>query len=182
MAIDIMLPKVFTEDTDISGWLMSEKFDGVRGYWNGAALLSKHGAPIQPPEEFTRNFPPFAIEGEIWGGRGTFEQTVGVVKTRGPHPGWLTLKFAIFDVPEASGGFLKRIEKAKEWFNKHPSQYAFVILAPFWSSSRTADNLRSVPASVTKRGKTRRRLARQLPLNITACINPVSPSFLPFCG
>jgi DNA ligase-1 len=123
----IMLPKVYREGTNISGWLVSEKLDGVRGYWDGRRLISKHGRRFYPPAVFTRNWPDFALEGEIWGGRGTFEQTAGVVKRRKADPAWLKLKFAIFDVPEAAGGFRQRITKARQWFAGHPSPYAFVI-------------------------------------------------------
>jgi DNA ligase-1 len=43
------------------------------------------------------------------------------------HLGWLQLRFAIFDVPEALGTFTQRMEKALNWFEKHPAPYAFVI-------------------------------------------------------
>jgi DNA ligase 1 len=122
-----MLPGVYREQADVTGWLMSEKLDGVRGYWDGKQLLSKNGNVFHPPAEFTGGLPPFPVEGEIWGGRGSFEQTVAVVKRLQPHNGWLQLKLAIFDVPEAPGGFTQRIAKAKEWFAAHPSAYAFVI-------------------------------------------------------
>ena len=126
-AADLMLPHVYNDQTDVSGWLMSEKLDGIRGYWNGTQLLSKNGNQLYPPTEFIAGLPNFPLEGELWGGRGTFEQTASVVKTQKPHDGWLLLKFAIFDVPQASGGFTSRIAAAKSWFNAHPSPYAFVI-------------------------------------------------------
>ncbi len=122
-----MLPEVYTERVDVSGWLMSEKLDGVRGYWDGSRLVSKNGNIFYPPAEFVRDLPPFPVEGELWGGRGTFEQTVAIVKKETPHNGWLQLKLAIFDVPEAPGSFTQRIAKAKQWFTAHPSSYAFVI-------------------------------------------------------
>ncbi len=127
VALEVMLPQVYEEDIDISGWLVSEKLDGVRGYWDGKTLMSKNGNPFQPPTEFIENFPDFAIEGELWGGRGTFEQTIGIIKQQKAHPGWLDLKFAIFDVPDADSSFVQRIEKAKEWFLKNHSDFAFVI-------------------------------------------------------
>ena len=126
-ALDIMLPLVYEGDIDVSNWLMSEKLDGVRGYWDGRRLLSKNGAPFDPPRAFTRNFPDFEIEGEIWGGRNTFQKTIGVVKTHGPHAGWLDLKFAIFDAPTTPGGFEERLKRAADWFAEHPSEFAFVI-------------------------------------------------------
>ncbi len=126
-ALEIMLPQVYTENIDVSNWLVSEKLDGVRGYWDGKILLSKNNIPFHPPTAFVNNFPPFALEGEIWGGRGTFEKTISIVKKQQPHDGWLDLKFAIFDVPQATGGFTRRLQKAKDWFDNHPSQFAFVI-------------------------------------------------------
>jgi DNA ligase-1 len=126
-AAELMLPQVYTRQVDIRGWLMSEKLDGVRGYWDGKQMLSKNGNRFYPPAAFIRDLPPFPVEGEIWGGRDTFEQTVSIVKQQQPHDGWLQLKFAIFDVPLASGGFTERLAKANDWFAAQPSAYAFVI-------------------------------------------------------
>ena len=144
-APQIMLPKVYEENTDIAGWLVSEKLDGVRGYWDGKKLISKHGIPFHPPPEFLHNFPDFALEGEIWGGRGTFERTVAVVRRQQPNKGWLALKFAIFDVPDATGPFVQRLQKAKRWFAEHPSDYAFVIpQKPVNNNADLAETLRRV--------------------------------------
>ena len=112
---------------DVSGWVMSEKLDGVRGYWDGERLLSKNGNQFHPPKEFLDNFPPFAIEGEIWGGRETFQETVSTVAKKHPSNGWFKLRFGIFDVPELPGGFKERITMARKWFERHHSNYAFVI-------------------------------------------------------
>lgn len=128
LAAEHMLPQVYMGQKDVSGWLMSEKLDGVRGYWDGKQLLSKNGTLFKPPATFIRDLPPFPLEGEIWAGRRSFEQTVSIVKKQQPHNGWLHLKFAIFDVPKADGGFTRRIAQAKNWFARHPSAYAFVIL------------------------------------------------------
>jgi DNA ligase-1 len=128
LAAELMLPKVYVGQVDVSGWLMSEKLDGVRGYWDGKQLLSKNGNAFSPPAEFIRDLPPFPLEGELWGGRGSFEQTVSIVKKLQSHNGWLQLKFAIFDVPKMDSGFTQRIAEADKWFTQHPSSYAFVIL------------------------------------------------------
>ncbi len=126
-ALDILLPQVYTNSINVTGWLVSEKLDGVRGYWDGKKLVSKNGIPFQPPALFVQGLPPFALEGEIWGGRQTFAQTMSIIKRHQPHDGWLQLQFAIFDVPRAMGGFSQRLQKAKDWFKHQPSPYAFVI-------------------------------------------------------
>lgn len=126
-ASELMLPQVYSDQVDVSGWLMSEKLDGVRGYWDGKRMLSKNGNLLYPPATFLNDLPPFPLEGELWGGRGTFEQTVSIVQQKQPHNGWLQLKFAIFDVPKACGGFTERLTAANDWFAVHPSAYAFVL-------------------------------------------------------
>ena len=73
-ALELMLPLVYEDGIELSDWLMSEKLDGVRAYWDGKRLLSKNGRPFHPPRSFTKNFPAFPVEGELWAGRGTFEK------------------------------------------------------------------------------------------------------------
>ncbi len=126
-SLDIMLPQVYSDDIDVTGWLMSEKLDGVRGYWNGKQLFSKNGHPLYPPPEFTRNFPPFPLEGELWGGRETFLETVSTVRKQKAHTGWLKLQFAIFDAPQVTGGFTGRMQIVKEWFQQNPSKFIIII-------------------------------------------------------
>jgi len=126
-ALEIMLPNVYRDNIEVVGWWMSEKLDGVRGYWDGKNLYSKNGNLLHPPRDFTRDLPPFPLDGELWGGRGTFEKTVSIVKKQSPHQGWLDIQFAIFDVPQESGPFSTRIQIAQSWFSSHPSSFAFVI-------------------------------------------------------
>ncbi|GAB6191304.1 DNA ligase [Desulfocastanea catecholica] len=124
---EMMLPGVYVEGDDVAGWMFSEKLDGVRGYWDGEKLWSKNGKRFQPPAAFVRGLPGFALEGEIWAGRGTFEKTLSIVLQEEAHDGWLQLRFAIFDVPKTPGPFTLRLKKAQDWFADHPSPYAFVI-------------------------------------------------------
>ena len=122
-----MLPLADDGERDISGWLMSEKLDGVRGYWDGQRLWSKNGTLFQPPPAFVAGLPPFALEGELWAGRGSFETTAAIVQHQDDPAGWLQLRFGIFDVPQAPGSFRQRIAVASAWFAAHPSAHAFVI-------------------------------------------------------
>ena len=146
-ALDIMLPTVYEKGIDVTNWLMSEKLDGVRGYWDGRQLLSKNGIRLHAPPAFTRNFPGFAIEGELWGGRNTFEKTVGIVKKQEAHDGWLELTFAIFDVPAAAGGVEDRLKRATDWFARHPSDHAFVIdQRPVESHAHLSEALKRIEA------------------------------------
>jgi len=37
--------KIYTHKEEITGWVMSEKLDGIRGYWDGHQLLTRKGFP-----------------------------------------------------------------------------------------------------------------------------------------
>ncbi len=47
--LSLQKPKVYTSEEEITGWVMSEKLDGIRGYWNGKKLLTRKGLPLNPP-------------------------------------------------------------------------------------------------------------------------------------
>jgi hypothetical protein len=44
----------------------SEKYDGVRAYWDGNMLYSKYGLPLPVPPEWTKDFPIIPLDGELW--------------------------------------------------------------------------------------------------------------------
>lgn len=84
-------------DRDFTGWLCSEKLDGVRAMWNGKGqLLSRGGLVLPAPKSFIENFPRGVIlDGELWIARGMFSDTVSVIRTRAD---WSAVKFQTFDV------------------------------------------------------------------------------------
>jgi DNA ligase-1 len=45
---------------------MTEKYDGVRLYWNGTAFYTRQGKKLQVPESFTQQMPRIALDGELW--------------------------------------------------------------------------------------------------------------------
>lgn len=77
---DLMLLGTY-ENQDVQGWVMSEKLDGVRGYWDGKTLLSRQGLPLPAPTYFTAQFPPFAIDGELFSERNQFEEIASITKS-----------------------------------------------------------------------------------------------------
>ena len=104
---------------------MSEKLDGIRGYWDGVALYTKQGKKLHPPKKFTQNFPPFALDGELWSKRQDFEAIQSaVLKSNGT---WKRISYNIFEVPKAKGDFFKRLQKAKNWFQRHPNPHVKFI-------------------------------------------------------
>jgi DNA ligase-1 len=54
------------ESMDPTGWLMTEKYDGMRLYWTGKEFLTRQGKKVRAPEFFTKNLPKIALDGELW--------------------------------------------------------------------------------------------------------------------
>jgi len=116
-------PKTYTSEEEITGWVMSEKLDGIRGYWNGRQLMTRKGLPLNPPPWFIKNFPPFNLDGELWSKRGDFEFIQSTVLDKKPGNTWKKITYNIFEVPDEKGNFPSRLNKARVWFEAHKNNY-----------------------------------------------------------
>ncbi|MEK6766970.1 MAG: DNA ligase [Planctomycetota bacterium] len=125
--VPVMLALRWDEKIDIKGWWMSEKLDGIRGYWTGKEMVSRAGNPFHVPEWFTRNFPSTSLDGELWTGREQFSELVSIVRRENANAEWEKVRYLIFDAPQIEGGFEKRIEFAHHWFLEHPNQFVEVL-------------------------------------------------------
>ena len=123
----VMLAHRWNQKIDIKGWWMSEKLDGVRGYWTGKEMISRSGNPFRVPKWFTGNFPSTPLDGELWIGRRQFSELVGIIRRKIPGTQWEKVRYFIFDAPQVRGGFEKRLDFARRWFRQHPNPYAEVL-------------------------------------------------------
>src|SRR5690554_7069766 len=48
----LTLANTYDRQVDLSQYYVSEKYDGVRAYWNGKQLLSRSGKTIPAPKSF----------------------------------------------------------------------------------------------------------------------------------
>lgn len=125
-SIELQKPKTYTAQ-NINGWVMSEKLDGIRGYWNGKELLSRKGKKIYTPKYFLKNLPNFELDGELWTKRADFENIQNIVMDKNPSEDWKQVTYNIFEVPNAKGDFLERLEKARAWFKNNPNKNIRII-------------------------------------------------------
>ena len=111
---ELFLLKNYKQDSNISGWYMSEKLDGVRAYWDGEKLISRNGKVFTAPAFFTKKFPHRELDGELWSKHGDFSAISSIVNTQDSNKRWKSLTYNIFEVPNAKGTLLKRLSTIKE--------------------------------------------------------------------
>jgi DNA ligase-1 len=120
-------PKIYQGDENITGWFMSEKLDGIRGYWDGKRLKSKNGYTIHVPEWFIKDFPPFKLDGELWTKRADFENIQSIVLDDKPSSKWNEITYNIFEVPFSEGNFSQRLNYVKLWIKENNIKHIKVI-------------------------------------------------------
>jgi len=111
---EVMLANVYRQHEDVTQFWVSEKLDGVRARWDGRQLISRGGNVFVAPDWFVRNFPDSPLDGELWMGRGRYEDVVSVVRQLKPHDGWKAVKFMVFDLPANGGPFTERVEAMRQ--------------------------------------------------------------------
>lgn len=106
----LTLAKNWHVDLDPVAYLVSEKLDGVRAFWDGHVLRFRSGRTIAAPDWFTAALPATPLDGELWLGRGRFDRLSGIVRRSVPVDAeWRELRYMIFDVPGATGPFTERV-------------------------------------------------------------------------
>ena len=106
----LMLANVYRAGMPLADYWVSEKYDGVRGYWDGEQLWTRGGERIAAPAWFTAGWPRVPLDGELWAGRGRFSQAVSTVRQQSPDDdAWRGMRFMVFDLPAHGGPFSERI-------------------------------------------------------------------------
>ena len=124
----IQLANIYHKNIDIKNYLVSEKLDGVRAYWDGKNLISREGNVFNAPQWFVKDFPIEHLEGELWIARGKFEELSGIVRKQNPdESSWRKVRLMLFDMPQHHGIFVERLAAMKELVAKVQSPYLQII-------------------------------------------------------
>ena len=111
----LMLADVYRRGVSLDGFWVSEKYDGVRGYWDGKQLWTRGGEHVVAPAWFTAPLPRTALDGELWAGRGQFERALSTVRSQTPSDAaWREMRFMVFDLPAQPGIFDARLDALKK--------------------------------------------------------------------
>lgn len=113
----ISLAQQWSASTDPRGYIMSEKLDGMRAYWNGKKLWTRSGLPIIAPGWFLSALPAdLHLDGELFLGRQMFDECMSIARRTDASEEWKQLKYVVFDAPTVKGGIMNRLERAQKAF------------------------------------------------------------------
>ncbi len=106
----LLLAESWDGELDPTGYLLSEKLDGVRAFWDGIIFKSRGGHRYHAPAWFTAGLPLEPLDGELWIGRKKFQRTVSIVRRHDEPDSWKEVRFLVFDAPADEGPFEKRLK------------------------------------------------------------------------
>jgi DNA ligase 1 len=116
---NVLLAQEYKTGIDVTQYLISEKFDGVRAVWDGSAFHTRQGNVINAPIWFTKDLPKTPLDGELWLGRGQFDALSGAVRKDVPIDAeWQHITYNVFELPEAAGTFEARAKRIVEIVKK----------------------------------------------------------------
>ena len=125
---DLLLPQLYSPGKNVLGWVMSEKLDGVRAYWDGKTLSFRSGKKIMAPDWFIKALPGFALDGELWTKRDDFANISAIVRKKVPdEKQWRKIGYYIFEVPGQKGNLLQRLAVLKRYLKQHDVRFIHVI-------------------------------------------------------
>lgn len=106
----LLLANLYHPGIDLNDYWVSEKYDGMRAYWDGTQLKTRGGETIHAPHWFVSNWPKVPMDGELWAGRGNFAAVISTARMRKPdNRSWRQLRFMVFDLPAHGGSFNERL-------------------------------------------------------------------------
>lgn len=111
----VELVDVYHGHVDLADYWVSEKYDGVRGYWDGQRMRTRGGTVIDLPDWFSAHFPDTAMDGELWVGYGQFSTASAIVRTADADDAdWHKISYRVFDLPGHGGDFNTRVPAIRQ--------------------------------------------------------------------
>ena len=119
-ARSLMQANVYRPELPLADYWVSEKYDGVRGYWDGQQLWTRHGHRIHAPAWFTAGWPTQPLDGELWAGRDRFTTASSTVAKDVPDDAaWRQMRYMVFDLPAHPGSFDERLTALARALSSH---------------------------------------------------------------
>jgi DNA ligase-1 len=140
----LMLANTLQKDSDInlSHYWVSEKYDGVRAFWDGKRFISRQGNEYHAPAWFIADLPNVPLDGELWLGRGLFDRLSGIVRKQTPiDEEWRQVRYMVFDLPRHTGTFDERLSVLQSLAEHSSYQLSPLVIVPQWRVDTEAELL-----------------------------------------
>ncbi|MFZ5551297.1 MAG: DNA ligase [Pseudomonadota bacterium] len=120
----LLLAREAPAGLDPSPYLVSEKLDGVRAFWDGTRLRFRGGGTVAAPAGFLAGLPAGqALDGELWLGRQRFDMLSALVRRERPTAAdWAEVRYLVFELPGGAGGFAQRVDRLQQLAADHPGR------------------------------------------------------------
>lgn len=123
----LLLAETWDGEFDVAGWLLSEKLDGVRAWWDGQQFFSRQGNVYHAPGWFTAGLPTVPLDGELWLARRSFQRTVSIVRRHDASQLWREIKYLVFDAPAVDAPFEERLCYVQSCLSEQRLPYAAAL-------------------------------------------------------
>jgi DNA ligase-1 len=111
---NVLITATLWDDVNMNptGWHMTEKFDGMRLYWNGSQFFTRQGKQVKAPSFITSQMPSVPLDGELWyvtmshiitSNRtqyGLHQEAVSICLKTADSEKWNKAIFWVFDAPD----------------------------------------------------------------------------------
>lgn len=129
---------------NIESYAISEKFDGVRGIWDGKEMFSKNGKKLAIPPCFAEKLAILElkdgefVEGELWADYGKFAEVSSLARRKNPTCAeFESVKYLIFNAQlNESSDFLANLSKIQSILESHKMPQIRTITQHKFSSSK----------------------------------------------
>src|SRR4051812_39204164 len=145
----VLLAEKWDGETNVAGWWMSEKLDGVRAYWDGRRFTSRNGNLFLAPDWFLAGLPSVPLDGELWIARKQFNTAQGVAMSQTRGEDWRQMRFVVFDVPAHGGEFEARLRFLNDLLSRNRPQFASALAQ---QQCRDVDHLLAEMQHITEVG------------------------------
>lgn len=144
---------------NIESYAISEKFDGVRGIWDGKEMFSKNGKKLAIPPCFVEKLAILElkdgefVEGELWVDYGKFAEVSSLARRKNPTCAeFESVKYLIFNAQlNESSDFLANLSKIQSILESHKTPQIRTITQHKFSSSKELQDF--FDAAVAKGGE-----------------------------
>lgn len=123
----VLLAESWDGELNLAGWLMSEKLDGVRAWWDGQDFVSRKGHVFHAPDWFKEGLPKSVLDGELWLDRKRFDEASGIARRHDKSAEWKKLTYVVFDVPGERMPFSKRVNLIQQVVADAPKALALAF-------------------------------------------------------